>query len=147
MGSASITRENSANVSNAAGDAMSRSTNNVVALSGLCEFFAAVDTLREQSNDRSDIDGALRAAHVALYFRSAIAQEEAYWEVFAGIGEFYRLVGCPKPPFYAPSPDQATSASYFEQAFGIEPRALFVKDRLARIAGDVSTLGVTGGKL
>merc|ERR1712232_1040995 len=64
-------REDFANASLSVADATPCLTNRAVPLSGLCEFFAAVDTLREQSSNRSDVDGALRAAHVNLYYRSA----------------------------------------------------------------------------
>eukprot|EP00927_Polykrikos_kofoidii_P060349 TRINITY_DN55344_c0_g1_i1.p1 TRINITY_DN55344_c0_g1~~TRINITY_DN55344_c0_g1_i1.p1 ORF type:complete len:593 (+),score=56.92 TRINITY_DN55344_c0_g1_i1:65-1843(+) len=98
---------------------------------GLCDFFVAVESLRERSMVGSQREGGLRAAHVALYYRSAVAAEAGDWEVFAALGEFYRLVGCPELPFREPAPDISTALSYFEQARGIQPAAPFVEDRLA----------------
>lgn len=101
---------------------------------GLCELFMAVETLCEHSSGATPREAGLRAAHVALYYRSALAAEAGDWEVFAALGEFYRLVGCPDLPFRAPAPNVATSVSYFEQARGIRPTAPFLEERLARLA-------------
>lgn len=74
---------------------------------------------------------ALRGAHAAVYLRSALAAEAGGWEEYAGLGEFYRLVGCPGPPLREAAPHLATARSYFEQALAIAPGAPFVLERLA----------------
>jgi len=109
---------------------------------GLCEFILAVDKFRELAMEQSSTGevaseryGGLRAMHVQFYYRSAIAAEANSWEVFAGLGEFYRLVGCPSPPFQAPAPDASTALSYFEQSGSIEPGSHFVQERLSELRG------------
>lgn len=114
-------------------------------LYGLCELFVALDILKNNSaiplpssprptTGERDTAGALRAAHVSLYYRSAVAIEAGSWEVLAALGEFYRLVGCPDPALRNPLPDEATARSYFEQARSIAPAEQFLTDRLALLA-------------
>lgn len=80
-----------------------------------------------------DAAAALRASHVKLYYRSALATEAGDWQVLAALGEFYRLIGCPEPLLRAPVPDVATAVSYFEQAHVMQAGDPFIWDRLARL--------------
>jgi hypothetical protein len=68
-----------------------------------------------------DVAGALRSAHVELYYRSVIALESASWESLIGLSEFYRLVGCPEQSMRSPVPDLETAQNYFRQAQGLAP--------------------------
>lgn len=108
-------------------------------LLGHCEFFAAIDTLKSHL----EVDGAatngresaLRAVNTALYLRFLLASEVASWDVLVGLGEFYRLVGCPEPSLRHPAPHAVTALSYFKQAWSIKPGSVFVRDRILRLDG------------
>jgi len=110
-------------------------------LFGLSELFLATDGLAELrgAGGPGSASGAsaVRAAHVALYYRSTIAAERRDWGVVAALGEFYRLVGCPRPSLDGPVPDVPTALSYFEQARAMAPN-FFSSARIAVLADEGS---------
>lgn len=105
-------------------------------LVGHCEFFVAIDALKSQLAAEGAATGAVTSAvNTALYLRFLQASEAANWEVLVGLGEFYRLVGCPPPSLDRPDPHASTALSYFKQAWNIKPGSAFVQDRILRLDG------------
>lgn len=106
-------------------------------LVGHCEFFVAIDALKSNLAAEGGVATAagMNAVNTAIYLRFLQASEVANWEVLVGIGEFYRLVGCPPPSLDRPYPHTGTALSYFKQAWSIKPGSAFVQDRISRLDG------------